>query len=244
MSADKNEKPDRRKQRRQARGKLLAFLKRLRSGCSAMNDLDRWYKATHELESLLQEHGADFVSQDVLKPVREAMHVTDSTRAGLQQACRVLGVEVEKAVKKGLPVGGGLAATLAGVVIVGAVAVAAFVGYVEYTAVEVVVVNNGCAECPLCGELLPSWVPGVSPPDRPIRSGEKGTAKLPRTAFEINWTARDSGVLTIPPGPPLPIPAVPARVVSVTYNGRELLGQVTAVNLGAPPPHEIVFQCR
>lgn len=246
MSTDRNEKQDLKKRRREAREKLLLFLRRLRSGCARLESLAEWYDRTQQLESLLEEHAGDFVNEQVLVPVREAMKATDASREGLKRACQVLSIEVEKLIKKGLPVGGGSAigTALIGALILVAVTIMGAIVYVEYTAVEVKVTNRGCDECPLCSQLLPDWLPGVGVPEKPIRSGETGAVTLPRMAFQVDWTARDSGVLFLPGGLDLPIPRVPARVVSIKLNGGEMLGRVTSVNLGDRPPHEVVFECR
>ena len=227
------------KKKRKALRAFLVFLQRLRAACKVMETLDEWHEATRELAGLLQEYG-DVIPPERFQRIEEAMRPVDATRAGIKQACKVLGYEIEQLTKV-LPAGGGFARVLIGGLVVVAVVVGAVVGYLEYTAVEVAIVNDGCSPIVLPG-LLPISIPGISLPERPILPGGREKATVPRIRVGVDATQADTVALII-----LGV-SVPYRlggdISSVRVDGVEILGQRTSIDLAQRREHELVVSCR
>lgn len=106
-------------------------------------------------------------------------------------------------------------------------------------AVEVVIFNRGC-DTISPALSVPVNLPGFSLPSRPILSGQSGLATVPPLTVEVdnqqngNWQVAAYGLkfsFAVPGG------------VEVSFDGRNLSSQKSALNLGSVKKHELVIQC-
>jgi hypothetical protein len=227
------------KKKKKARAALLAFLKRLRKACKVMDTAETWSDCIKELNGLLQEYQLQIPGVN-LQRLRSAMELGEPNRAGIKKACKVLQFEVERAIDV-LPAAGGLAAALVGGLIVVAVVVAAAVIYVERTAMDVVIINNGCSPIRLAGGF-PIDLPGLHLPREAIPSGGRAVVQVPRMTVHLDATGGDRVGLTVL-GITRPFD-IGRRATQILWDGRPLLGQRTTLNLGSQPQHELVVTCK
>jgi len=239
MSAAQVRGGEDKKKRKKARAALLAFLKRLRQACKVMDSAETWSDCVKELDALLQDYQRQIPGVN-LQRLRSAMQLGEPNRAGIQKACKVLQFEVERAIDV-LPAAGGLASALVGGLIVVAVVIAAAAIYVERTAVEVVIINNGCSPIRLAGGF-PIDLPGLHLPPEVIPSGGRAVAQVPRMTVHLDATSGDRVGLTVL-GITRPFD-LGRRAIQIHWDGQPLLGQRTALNLGNRPRHELVVTCR
>ncbi len=238
MRSRESENRQERERKKKARAALLAFLQRLRKACKVMECIDTWQECMQELEILLQHYQAD-IPAAYLQRLRKAMQPTDSTRLGLAKACEVLQWELEQTIGI-LPAATHLAAGLVGALVVVAVAIGALVIYLEQTAVDVVIVNNGCR--PIAATGVPIDLPGLHLPGEPIPSGGRSTARVPRVTVSIDATQQGRVALVVL-GLSMPV-QVGQRVSDVRFDGMPILGQRTRLRLGTRQQHELVVSCR
>jgi hypothetical protein len=231
---------DKRKKRK-ARAALVVFLKRLQDACKVFQTGDEWVDFVRQLEPLLQEYEQQ-IPAPYLQRLRNAMQLTDSSRAGLKKACRVLQTELRQVIRI-LPAGGTLLPVLIGGLIVLAAAVASLYAYIDYSAVEITVINNGCRPIAPVGRLpLPIDLPGVDLPDTTIPAGGSGTGRVPRLKVQIDGTQSGTVSLTAL-GFTLPI-GTGSQNPSVTFDGVPISGQRISVDLGERARHELVLTCK
>jgi hypothetical protein len=231
---------DKRKKRR-ARAALILFLKRLQKACKVFETADEWLDVVSELESLLEEY-AQQIPAAHLQHLQNAMQLTDTTRAGLKKACRILQSELKEVIRL-LPAGGSILPALAGGAIALAVAVAALYIYVDITAVEITIINNGCRPIAPVGRVpLPIDLPGVDLPDTTIPAGGSGTARVPRLKVEVDGTQSGTVSLTAL-GVTLPI-GVGSQNPTILFDGVPISGQRVSINLAERKQHELVLTCK
>jgi hypothetical protein len=239
MSANQVPGREDKKKKKKARAALLAFLKRLRKACKVMDTAETWNDCVKELDALLQEYQLQIPGVN-LQRLRSTMQLGEPNRAGIKKACKVLQFEVERAIDV-LPAAGGLAAALVGGLIVVAIAIAAAVIYVERTAVEIVIVNNGCSPIRLAGGF-PIDLPGLHLPHEAIPSGGRAIAQVPRITVDLDATGGDRVALKVL-GITRPFD-LGRRATQILWDGRPLLGQRTTLNLASLPQHELIVTCR
>lgn len=238
MSAPGASARDPKKKKSEARALLIQLLTRLKQECESLERIEQWYERVHELESILQEY-ADVIPADVQRRLDQATHVTDSTRMGLQKACSLLKQEVVDAIAA-LPAGTLLAPVLAAALVGLVIVVGAGVTYLNLTAVQLTIVNNGCAPIVLGGQLpFLQWV-GIEMPES-IPTNGRGTAKLPQVSANLDATETGTIKLSLL-GYTRPI-AVASDLRTATLNGASLLGQRLSVNLGQQLQNELVLTC-
>jgi hypothetical protein len=238
MNSRQTQNKQEKERKRKARAALLAFLQRLRKACKVLQGIDTWQECMQELETLLQHYQADIPAAH-LQRLRNAMQPTDTTRAGLGKACKVLQWELEQTIDI-LPTASHSAAGLLGGLVVVAVAIGALVIFLEQTAVEVVVVNDGCS--PIAATGMPINLPGLHVPSQPIPSGGRAVARVPRISVEIDATQQGRVELVFL-GFSVPV-QIGQRVSDVRFDGSSVLGQRTSLRLGTRGQHELVVACR
>jgi hypothetical protein len=231
---------DKRKKRK-ARAALVVFLKRLQNACKIFKSGDEWVDFVRQLEPLLQEYEQQLPAAH-LQRLRNAMQLTDASRAGLKKACRILQSELKEVIRI-LPAGGTLLPVVIGGLIALAVAVAALYIYIDATAVEVTIINNGCRPIAPVGRLpLPIDLPGVDLPDTAIPAGGSGTARVPRLKVQVDGTQSGTVSLDIL-GFTLPI-GTGSQNPSITFDGVPVSGRRVSVDLGERKRHELVLTCK
>lgn len=237
---------DQKRKKRKARAALLVFLRRLRTSCKAIGSLDSWKQMTQELTGLLQEY-AEVIpvehSQRLTKALasgEEAMRSGTAAHSGIGQACKVLENNLGRLIKA-LPAGGGLAGVVVGGFIAVAVIIGAIYGYLEYTAVEITVVNEGCSPIILPAEL-PVPVPGLSLPG-PILPGRSEEVKVPRLIKGTVDAARSEDIVITVAGASVHYD-LGRQISSIRLDGQEILGRRTFVDLSQQRQHELIISCK
>jgi len=238
MNSNQAQSKEENERKKKARAALLAFLRRLRKACKVMEAVDTWQNCMQELEALLQRYQAD-IPPAHLQRLSNALQLTDPTRAGIGKACKVLQFELEQTIDI-LPAASHLAASLVGGLVVVALAIGALVTYLESTAVEVVIINNGCGPIETAG--MPIDLPGLHLPGQPIPSGGRGIARVPRMTVDIDATQQGRVTVTIL-GFSVPV-QIGQRATDVRLDGVPILGHRTSLRLGTRRQHELVVSCR
>lgn len=230
------DKGDQKRRKRKARAWLLVFLRRLRIFCQATRTAEEWKEKIEELRSLLGDY-ADVLPQKQLQDVEQAI---EAIGRGVKGSCRVLDAKIGKLIKA-LPAGGGLAGVVVGGFIAVAVIIGAIYGYLEYTAVKISVVNNGCSPIILPSDL-PLPIPGLSLPG-PILPGRSEEVKIPGLVKgSIDATRSEDIVITVV-GASVHYD-LGRQIRSVKLDGQEILGRRTFIDLGRQRQHELIVSCK
>ena len=231
------------RQRRKARRELAAFLRRLRRICGRFDAVNEYYEAVDQLYDLLQAN-AGAIPSAYEQRLQKAARVGDGTRAGVKFACRVLQAEIERTIQA-IPITPAFVGPLLlSLIIIGVLAIGAAVTYLHITAVDVVVVNNGCGPlqfypgaAPVVDDIIDFLgikLPAEIPPD------SQETVRLPRVTVNIDATQPDLLLLTVL-GRSLPV-NIPDEA-EIIWDGVPQLGQRTAAKIGELPRHELVLSC-
>ncbi|MBI4770003.1 MAG: hypothetical protein HY784_06205 [Chloroflexi bacterium] len=234
----------RERQKRKARKALLAFLRRLRKACKTFQKVEEWYEFVQQLEPLLKAHELALPAETQAR-LRQATRLTSAGREGISAACKVLQWEVEKAIAL-LPAGGALGALLGtlslllvgGLIVLAAIAGAAAV-FLNATAVEIVIENHGCNPITFPANLP---IPGLNLPGEPLLAGEAASARAPGIALDLSIGPDGSVDLALPAGLQVPITGR-SSFASVNFDGEELVGRDTHVDLRSRQHHLLVLSC-
>ncbi len=245
MPGDKRKDRAQKKRQQQARKALEAFLAKLRDACKTIAGIEQWLAHTKLLESILHEY-EDALPSDAQTRLRAAMKVADATRAALEKACEVLQLEVEKVIAL-LPAAAALSlgTALIAALIVGAVAVGGAAAISAATAATLTIENKNCGD--IIFPPIPIPAPGLELPNRAIRAGEYGDAKIPFwVTMNVDATVSPLVLRTLAGSF-----TVPGNVTSIKLAdsgnpaGTELLipGRSTPVNLGGKTDPRLVILC-
>lgn len=226
------------KKKKKARKALLAYLKRLRKACKTFSTADQWYKFLKELKAMLVEYEQQ-IPEVHRKRINDAMRLIDSSRAGIAKACKVLQYEIEEAIGA-ITTGRSFGRIAVGGLVAAAVVVGAAVGYLNATAVDIVVHNNGCDTMQIPAGL-PVAIAGAKLPQGPIPPGGHATARMPRVTVTVDATDRDAVGVTVL-GLTTHI-SIGGSVASIELDGQPVLGQIVTFNLGDRKSHELVITC-
>lgn len=236
--------PSEREKRKKAKRFFTAALKRLKRTYKAIKTVDQWYEFVQQIESMLPEY------EDVLSPVdaqrlKAALQLADTSHEGISRAIDVLEFELDHVVNA-LPSGGALGLAIAGVAVLTAVGVGAASAALNASAVPILIRNNGCAPIPICQGVLPAldWLSGavgIDLPKRPIQSGSQDTLTFPPLAITLDATARNKLNIEIW-GIALPF-SVGVDVDSIQFDGQEILGLRTPIDLKRSAYHELTVTC-
>ena len=226
------------KRRKKARKALLLFLKKLKKSCGGFNKADEWYKFLKDnLEPVLKEFSPD-LSEEAAKKIEEGKKLIDTSRDGINQACKNLGKNVEGVIKN-LPKSGGLTSGVLGTFIIGAVAIGAAAAILNAIAVPVVIKNRGCSTL-YPTVYLPFKIPGLSLPDQPILNGESATAKVPPVTFTVNGSGNNINLQAFSMNLNFNLGEGASDLI---FNGQSLLNTSTTVNLKSEAGHELIVSC-
>ena len=232
------------KRRKRARKFFIALLKRLKKAYKVIKTADQWYEFARQVQSMLPEY------EDVLSPVdaqrlKAALQLTDTSHEGISRAIDVLEFELEHVVSV-LPSGGALGAVILGAAVVVAAGVGATCIALNASAVEIVVKNNGCAPIPICQGVIPAldWISGavgISLPEQPIQSDAQDSISFPPLVLTVDATTRRKVSFQVM-GLALPF-SLSVDVDSIRFDGKELLGAKTPIDLRGAAQHEFVVTC-
>lgn len=238
MSNNGNDSREDKKKKKKARKALLAFLKRLRRACKTFSTADQWYRFLKELKYMLKEYEQQ-IPEVHRQRINDAMRLVDSSRAGIAKACKVLQYEIEEAISFLKP-GKSFGKIAAGGLIAAAVVVGAAIGYLNATAVDIVIQNNGCDTMQIPAGL-PVTIAGVRLPQGPIPPGGQGLARAPRVSIAVDATNRDAIGVTVL-GVTTNV-SIGGSVSGIELDGEPILGRSVSFNLADRKRHELVITC-
>jgi hypothetical protein len=119
------------------------------------------------------------------------------------------------------------------------VAAVAIVSASAYTSVQITIENHGCPSM-IPSSSMPNFIPGISFPTVPIASGGSGVVALPALPMTVDGTQK--GTMTIH-SLKFHMSIQLGDVKSVTFDGAELLGKSTDINLSSKKAHVLAFIC-
>lgn len=237
VRADETDR-DRKKRQKDARAALLDLLDRLKIVCGQLSRLEDWYDKVQRVESILEKY-SDVIPLSTQERLKAATHITDSTETGLKKACSLLKDETLSAIRA-LPAAGLLAPALAAGLVIVIIIVAVGVAYLNLTAVDLAIANQGCGPISLGTSLgFPDWL-GVSMPES-IPDHGTATARLPRLTFTVDATQSGTIGLSLP-GYTTSIP-IGSNLTGIAFNEQSILGSTLSVNLGDQPTNQLTLTC-
>ncbi len=241
----KQVEPEEKERKRRARVALMKLRGRLRQGCTTLSSVRSWYDAIAPLVEWQRDYGG-YLSPDQTMRLRDAMRITDAGRATIAKACRLLDAELGDVMRSlPAPAGAAVGAWVAGILVVGAIAVGGAVLYRNLARVEIVVRNVGCADIPIQQEYSAEVnrildLLGLDPPHYIPQNNEValGIGVLP---MNVVVAQRGNAVVANVGG-------LDATLLQVSGNLRAEfdgvpLGSQT-LSLGRAGHHELVLTCR
>jgi len=244
MSMQQEQVQASKREQRRARRALAAFLRRLQRVCERLKEVEEFAELVDRLDALLQEHG-HAIPVSYQQRMQKAARVGEAGRAGVRFSCKVLQSEVANTISALPATGGVIAPILVGLALISTLVIGGLAAYFNATAVEVVVVNNGCAPLRFYPgvhwaiDTAIAFVGGDLPIEIP--SNEIETIRLPRVKVSLDATQPDRLVIGYL-GRTLPLDI--AGVGRIEWDGVSQLGQLTTVEIGSLPQHELVLTCQ
>lgn len=204
---------------------------------------DQWYAHAKKLMDKIN-HFSDVLPEDMVADIERATELKDTSAAGIQQSCEMVRGKLGKMVKK-LPAGGGVGGFVTSAVVTTVVGTGAAAVLYKVTSVDVTVTNNGCDTIPLADGVPPQIhdVAALLDANLPlgVLPGGSETITMPPVKFDFD-IAPGSEVMMRVAGQSASF-TIPSDVVSVTYDGEELLGKHTTFDLRDKKEHDIVITC-
>ena len=238
------EKPEEDKvEKKKARKALILLLGKLRKKCGTYQSVNDWLVfVKQELDPIITEFKAQ-IPPDSLKALENAKHITSFSKEAVNQACNNLQLNIEKIIKI-LPASSPLIPPILVAVGLTAGIGAAAALYLNAKAVSINIKNNRCDTIkPVT--YVPVKLPGLSLFADPILDGGTQTIKLLPIPVTVNATQTGTILIRIS-GLSIPLPGTEniSAASSITFDGEELLGKETALNLGKSAAHNLIITCR
>ena len=247
MQQNRRSRNEQKEERKEARAAFRVLLRRLRGKCDTLDELSEWEELLREVDALLTEY-QEVIPAGREQRVRDAMDLGEATVAGMQEACRVLRIEVERLVRYlGVAPALGTVATGALVVVAAGVVVVAVLSFIR--AVDIAVYNHGCGTIPV-GEMIEAPlsvdsglldVLGVDVPDA-IPEGEPPTViSVPPVVMAIEYQPERSALMLEAVGRRQAFPIPPATAIE--FDGQSVLESRREFDLRAGSEHELRIRC-
>jgi hypothetical protein len=240
ISQDETHEPvqNEKEKRQKARRDLLALLKRLRKLCDQFDSVQEWMDFVEKkVFPLLDEHQAA-LGPAATQRLRAAAQLGQSTRAGVQQACRVLRIEIGKvipALPAPIPVPVQVAA---GLLIFAAAVVGTTVIVVSLLAVQIDILNAGCDTIQIPAQY--SQIPGFSFPAEIPPDGQPYLIRI-NPAIELDTRGPDMLVIRILGwNETVPLNNLTSMLLDDQV---ELLGERTPLRLDPGTRHTLTLRC-
>ncbi len=243
---------------RQTRAGLAGFLKRLRKDHKFIETVEIWTSFVTPLLGFLHDR-RDVIPEVRYQALLTATKLSEPTRAGILQACRVLQFELEETLQL-LPVDRRTRlitilprSKLVGFSMLGLLlAVAALIVYTLYLLrpVQVSIYNNNCIpSIPLASAVPEELQPlvkalGVVLPER-INKNDAGIVEVPAVPVTVSLESAPNGsTLTLSiMGVSTPL-YIPQSNIEVSINGEPLTTEPTTLYLWEQDWHDIIITCR
>ena len=220
---------------------------------------DQALELIKELESSLDKYGKYLPKKEYDK-LKAVIEVSKSSLKGLKAVST--GLEVTSAVMElhgplqsvvailPVPIIGTTATAVTIIVIIVAVATGGMAAYNNYTAVEIIITNDGCQTIPILpAELTPyfeefdilSKIIGMELPQE-VAKDTTEIAKLRPEIIEVDHDTTTSIISVKTDLGEFPI-SIPTQTTSVKFNDMQILGQKMTIDLGESPTHQLVISC-
>ena len=90
------------KEKKKARTIFLKYIDKLKAKCGTFENIDEWYVYIRELDGLLLPYSSFFPS-DITQKINHITKLVDTSRDGINKACKILNGELEDIVQEYLP---------------------------------------------------------------------------------------------------------------------------------------------
>ncbi|MCH8915783.1 MAG: hypothetical protein IIA82_08090 [Thaumarchaeota archaeon] len=246
------------KKQKEAYKDLGPILKKIKKAKKKIKKVEQALELINELESSLDKYGKYLPKKEYDK-LKAVIEVSKSSLKGLKAAST--GLEVTSAVMElhgplqavvailPVPIIGTTATAVTIIVVILAVATGSVVAYNNYTAVEIIITNDGCQTIPILpAELTPyfeefdilSKIMGIELPQE-VTKDTSETAKLRPEIIDVDGTT--TSIISVKTGlGEFPI-SIPTQTTSVKFNDMQILGQKRTINLGESLTHQLVISC-
>lgn len=249
---------EQKKKQKEACKDLGPILKKIKKAKKKIKKVEQALELINELESSLDKYGKYLPKKEYDK-LKAVIEVSKSSLKGLKAAST--GLEVTSAVMELhgplqsivaiLPVsiiGTNVTAIMIIVVIV-AVATGSIAAYNNYTAVEIIITNDGCQIIQILpAELTPYFeeldillkIMGIELPQE-VAKDTSEIAKLRPEMIEVDGTTTSIISIKTDLGE-FPI-NISMQTTSVKFNDMQILEQKRTIDLGESPTHQLVISC-
>lgn len=246
------------KKQKEAYKDLGPILKKIKKAKKKIKKVEQALELIKELESSLDKYGKYLPKKEYDK-LKAVIEVSKSSLKGVTAAST--GLEVTSAVMElhgplqavvailPAPIIGTTATAVTVIVIIVAVATGGMATYNNYTAVEIIITNDGCQTIPILpAELTPyfeefdilSKIIGMELPQE-VAKDTSEIAKLRPEIIEVDGTTTSIISVKTDLGE-FPI-SIPTQTTSVKFNDMPILGQKRTIDLGESPTHQLVISC-
>ncbi len=231
-----------REKKKRARKALLLFLKNMKRSCSMYGTAQDWYSETKRLKSILEQF-SDVLSKEQSAKLNTAMEPLDLTNKGISMTCKILKKDVKSIAKKFPMMGTGSAVLVKGLVTVAVIAGISSIFW-QVSKVKLTVVNQGCSNIPVArgvptdvtkllktlGMKLPLW----------IATNGSETFFVPPVTLSIDALQDPLAIEFLGQNAHI---TLPSHVKSITFNGDELIGKASDIQLRTQRAHTAVVTC-
>ena len=246
------------KKQKEAYKDLGPILKKIKKAKKKIKKVEQALELINELESSLDKYGKYLPKKEYDK-LKAVIEVSKSSLKGLKAAST--GLEVTSAVMElhgplqavvailPVPIIGTTATAVTIIVVILVVATGSVTAYNNYTAVEIIITNDGCQTIPILpAELTPyfeefdilSKIMGIELPQE-VTKDTSETAKLRPEIIDVDGTT--TSIISVKTGlGEFPI-SIPTQTTSVKFNDMQILGQKRTINLGESLTHQLVISC-
>jgi len=230
---------------RKAKRAIISFLKKFEKTKKKIENAEEWYDSVKELEPIL-DHYKDDLPRDVYEKLKNSIHITDKTFEGIKTASKVLSFEL-KAANAILPAMGVPSSIVIGASIIVAVIIGSMVIVSSLVFVDITITNYECEDIPVLAPLtsLDERFADLglffNLPDK-ISTNTSETIRIPPGNIEFDGLKSGkiivkSDYMTIPFD-------VPRTIKSLDFEGTDLLGQQTIVEINGASDHELTINCK
>lgn len=109
-----------------------------------------------------------------------------------------------------------------------------------YTSVQITIHNQGCPTM-LPSSSVPNFIPGIKLPTEAIPSGGSAAAALPGLPLTVDGTQKGKLLIS---SLKFTLTFELGAVKSATFDGTELFGKKTQINLSSKKTHDLVLVCK
>lgn len=249
---------EQKKKQKEAYKDLGTILKKIKQAKKKIKKAEQALKLINNLESSLDKYGKYLPKKEYNK-LKSVIEVSKSSLKGVKAAST--GLEVTSAVIElhgplqavvailPDPIIGTTVTVIMVIVVIVAVSTGSMAAYNNYTAVEIIITNDGCQTIPILPTaLIPyfeefnilSKIMGIELPQE-VAKDTSEIVKLQPEIIEVDGTSTSIISVKTSLGE-FPI-SIPTQTTSVKFNDMSILGQKKNIDLRESPTHQLVISC-